>query len=64
MFGLMKVKAFATDLGVPVITVYSWKKKGVIPPSCFTTIGKSIFIKVDEMKKWLDKSESDATTVL
>ena len=23
-----------------------------------------IFVKVDEMKKWLDKSESDATTVL
>ena len=64
MFGLMKAKAFATDLGVPVRTVYSWKQNGVVPPSCFTNIGKSLFIKIDEMKKWLDKSESDATKVL
>jgi predicted site-specific integrase-resolvase len=64
MFGLMKVKAFAADLGVPITTVYSWKQKGVVPSSCFINIGKSLFIKIDEMKKWLDKSESDATTVL
>ena len=60
----MKVKAFAAELGVPVTTIYSWKQKGVIPPSCFTNIGKSIFIKIDEMKKWLDRFESDAITVL
>ncbi len=64
MFGLMKVKAFAADLGVPESTIYSWRKRGDIPPSCFKCIGGKIFVKINEMKLWLDKSESDATTVL
>ena len=60
----MKVKAFAADLGVPESTIYSWRKRGDITPSCFTCIGGKIFVKINEMKLWLDKSESDATTVL
>lgn len=60
----MKAKAFATDLGVPVSTVYSWKKRGDIPLSCFITIGGTLFIRIEDVKKLLDKSESDATTVL
>ena len=64
MFGLMKIKAFAEELGVPDSTIYSWRRKGDIPPSCFKNIGGSVFVKVEEMKKWLDKPESDATTVL
>ena len=64
MFGLMKIKEFAAELGVPESTIYSWRRKGDIPPSCFKSIGGSIFVKIDEMKLWLDKSESDATTVL
>ena len=60
----MKVKAFAAELGVPESTIYSWRRRGEIPSSCFKPIGGTIFVKLEEMKKWLDKSESDATTVL
>lgn len=64
MFGLMKIKVFATELGVPESTVYSWRRRGDIPSSCFKEIGGSIFIKIEETKKWLDRSESDAITDL
>ncbi len=64
MFGLMKVKAFAAELGVPESTIYSWRRRGDIPSSCFKNIGGSIFVKIEQMKDWLDKSETDATTVL
>ena len=60
----MKVKAFAAELGVPESTVRTWKRRGVIPSSCFKVIGNTVFIKENEVKLWLDKSESDATTVL
>lgn len=64
MFGLMKVKVFASELGVPESTVYSWRRRGDIPSSCFKEIGGSIFVKIEETKKWLDRSESDAITDL
>lgn len=60
----MKVKAFAAELGVPESTIYSWRRRGDIPSSCFKNIGGSIFVKIEQMKDWLDKSETDATTVL
>lgn len=60
----MKIKVFATELGVPESTVYSWRRRGDIPSSCFKEIGGSIFIKIEETKKWLDRSESDAITDL
>lgn len=56
----MKIKVFATELGVPESTVYSWRRRGDIPSSCFKEIGGSIFVKIEETKKWLDRSESDA----
>lgn len=60
----MKVKAFAAELGVPESTIRTWKRRGEIPPSCFKVIGNTVFIKIEETKKWLDRSESDAITVL
>lgn len=60
----MKIKVFATELGVPESTVYSWRRRGDIPSSCFKEIGGSIFVKIEETKKWLDRSESDAITDL
>ena len=55
MFNLMKIKAFAQELGVPESTIYSWKGRGDIPLSCFKQIGGSWFVKVEEMKDWLAK---------
>ena len=54
MFGLMKLKAFAEELGVPESTVRTWKRRGDIPSSCFHTIGTTVFVKAEEVKKWLD----------
>lgn len=58
----MKIKAFATELGVPESTVRTWRRRRDIPSSCFKEIGGTVFVKVEETKKWLDKSESDAIT--
>ena len=55
MFGLMKIKAFAEELGVPQSTIYSWKDRGEIPLSCFKQIGGTWFVRVNEMREWLAK---------
>ena len=55
MFGLMKIKDFAKELGTPESTIYSWKQKGDLPPSCFKQIGGKWFVRVKNMREWLDK---------
>lgn len=62
MFGLISIKDFAKELGVPESTVRTWKRTNEIPQECFKKIGVRVFLKVEETKKWLDKSESDAIT--
>ena len=54
MFGLMKIKDLAQELKTPESTIYSWKRRGDIPLSCFKEIGGTVFVKVEEFKKWLD----------
>lgn len=56
MFGLMKLKPFAEELGVPESTIRTWKRRGDIPLSCFQSIGTTVFVKVDEFKKWIDNN--------
>jgi len=36
-------------------TVRTWKRRKEIPEECFTTIGSTIFVKVDEIKEWMMK---------
>ena len=55
MFNLMKIKAFAKELGVAQTTIYTWKDRGESPLSCFKQIGGSWFVRVEEMKEWLAK---------
>lgn len=55
MFGLMKIKAFSQELGVPESTVYSWKNGGAIPLSCFKQIGGTWFVREKEMREYLEK---------
>lgn len=54
MFELMKIKDFAQELGVPQSTIYSWKRSGDIPLSCFKQIGGTWFVRVKQMKEWLE----------
>ena len=56
MFGLMKLKPFAEELGVPESTIRTWKLRGNIPLSCFKIIGTTVFVKVDEFKKFIDNN--------
>ena len=56
MFGLMKIKDFAKELQVPESTVRTWKRRGDIPSSCFHIIGNTVFVKEEEVKKWLDNN--------
>ena len=56
MFGLMKIKEFAKELGVPESTVRTWKRREDLPLSCFKTIGNTVFVRVNEMEKWLDNN--------
>ena len=56
MFGLMKLKDLAKELGVPESTIRTWRRRGDIPLSCFHNIGTTVFIKTDEFKKWVDSN--------
>ncbi len=56
MFGLIRIKAFADEMKVPPSTVYSWRREGVIPPSCFKPIGGTLYVKVKEMQNWIDNN--------
>lgn len=54
MFGLMTIKDLAKELGKPESTVRTWKRRGNIPLSCFKEIGGTVFVRVEEFKKWVD----------
>lgn len=54
MFGLMTIKDLAKELGKPESTVRTWKRRGDIPLSCFKEIGGTVFVRIEEFKKWVD----------
>lgn len=64
MFGVISLQDLANALNVPESTIRTWKRRGEIPSSCFKKVGNRVFVKEAEVRKWLDNSESDATTVL
>ena len=53
-FGTISIKECAELLGKPTSTIYSWIRNGDIPKSCYTRIGKCIFILNEPMKKFLN----------
>lgn len=55
-FKIMKLKDFAKSIGVPESTVRTWKRRNHIPNECFLIIGSTIFIKVDEVQKWISQA--------
>jgi len=55
-FGTITVDEFAKAMGRPAQTVYSWRRNGTIPEECFTQIGKCIYILVEPMKQFLNRS--------
>ncbi len=58
LFNIMKIKEFAKELNTPESTIRTWKRRGEIPSNCFTEIGSTIFIRVPEFQKWLDKEQT------
>ena len=53
-FGTISIKECAELLGKPTSTIYPWIRNGDIPKSCYTRIGKCIFILNEPMKKFLN----------
>ena len=51
----MSIKDFAKELGKSESTVRTWKRRGVLPPFLFKEIGNSVFVRVEQMKQWLEK---------
>lgn len=54
MFGLMRLKDLAKELGKPESTIRTWKRRGDLPPSLFKEIGGTIFVKVEKFKEWVE----------
>ena len=60
-FGTISIKECAELLGKPTSTIYSWIRNGDIPKSCYTRIGKCIFILNEPMKKFLNGDHTIVT---
>ncbi|MCD7779644.1 MAG: helix-turn-helix domain-containing protein [Candidatus Gastranaerophilales bacterium] len=55
-FGIMSLKEFAKSIGKPESTIRTWRRRAEIPDECFVEIGKSIFIKTEKFKNWLENT--------
>ena len=59
MFGLIKIKDLAKELGVPSSTVYRWKDNGDIPMYCFKHIGGTWFAITEAITAFLHNKERE-----
>ena len=55
LFNIMKIKDFAKQIGIPESTVRTWRRRGEIPEQCFLVIGSTVFVKVEEGRKWISQ---------
>lgn len=55
LFNIMKIKDFAKQIGIPESTVRTWRRRGEIPEQCFLVIGSTVFVKVEEVRKWISQ---------
>lgn len=55
LFNIMKIKDFAKQIGIPESTVRTWRRRGEIPEQCFFIIGSTVFVKVEEVRKWISQ---------
>lgn len=53
LFNLMTLKDLAKALKKSESTVRTWKRRGVIPKTCFKELGGSIFVKIKETQAFL-----------
>jgi len=51
---VISIKDFAKKIKKPASTIYEWRRKGTIPPSCFKVLAGSIFVKVREMQEFFN----------
>ena len=55
LFNIMKIKDFAKQIGIPESTVRTWRRRGEIPEQSFFIIGSTVFVKVEEVRKWISQ---------
>lgn len=55
LFNIMKIKDFAKQIGIPESTVRTWRRRGEILEQCFFIIGSTVFVKVEEVRKWISQ---------
>ena len=55
LFNIMKIKDFAKQIGIPESNVRTWRRRGEIPEQCFLVIGSTVFVKVEEVRKWISQ---------
>lgn len=51
--GIMTIKNFAKLMNKPESTIRTWRLREQIPKTCFKVIGSTVFVKVQEIKKFL-----------
>ena len=54
-FGIIPINDFAKSIKKCVKTLYTLRNNGQIPEKCFKKIGKSLYVRVEEMKEWLNQ---------
>lgn len=51
--GFISPEALAELLGIPIRTIYSWRSRGLGPPSY--RIGKHVRFRLDDVDEWLEE---------
>lgn len=55
--GVMTVKDLAEYMHKPRSTIHDWIRRGVIPEECYKRVGGTYFIKIKQIKIWLEVDE-------
>lgn len=53
--GIITIKDFAKLMNKPESTIRTWRLREQIPKTCFKVIGSTVFVKIQEIKKFLDQ---------
>ncbi len=54
--GLIRIDDLADILKISSNTIRTWKQRENIPPKCFLKVAGTVFVKVNEIKQWIEQA--------
>lgn len=54
MLNLMSISDLAKELGKPISTINTWRRRGDLPNELFFKIGGTVFVKRSKFQEWIE----------